>query len=183
MAKAKTSKKTPAKKTTAAKSKAKKPVAKRAATKSAVSQRVDKMTGGVVVGGSIRAGHDVVTGDQTNISDKRQLHVSSPGEFAAELKQVQAQLAALRQASTAQLEDDDRQIIEVVEGQVAKAAEEAAQPKPDGDRIVTTLEKAKKRLETMTAGVGAAMGLGTAIGALAPHLEQLGQLAKQLFVK
>ncbi len=183
MAKTKATKKTTTKKTTAAKPKTKKPATRASARapQPAVAQRVAKMTGGLVVGGNINAGRDVVMGDQRNRTDNRRLQVNSPAELAAELKQVQAQLAALRVKHTAQLEDDDRQLIEVVEGQVAKAAAEAEQPKPDGDRIGTTLEKAQKRLETMTAGVGAAVGLGTAIGALAPHLETLSHLAKQLF--
>jgi hypothetical protein len=163
----------------------KKPVAKKRSVHAqdkndlAISQKVKKMTGGVMVGGNISAGRDVIQGDQFNDYRQQLGQISSPQDFVAELQKLLEQIAALKQAP--ELNGGDRQLVEVVEGRLAEAAEEAAKLEPKSEDIVTTLEKAKKTLDALTAGVTSAIGLGTTIGSLVHHIDQLGSLAHHIF--
>lgn len=173
MAKTKATKKTTTKKTTAAKPKTKKLPVKRA-PQPAVAQRVAKMTGGVVVGGNIRAGRDVVMGDQTNINDNRQQvnNITSVPEFMVELQKLQAQIAALKQAP--ELTPAQTRRLEVVEGDVQEVVAEVQKPKPLAARINDTLTGAQTTMTNIGQSVTAAVGLGTVLGGLA-------QVALKLF--
>jgi hypothetical protein len=96
-------------------------------------------------------------GDQT-------INVNSPADFAAGLQVVQTQVAALKQQ--ADLTSAQIRNLEVVEQKVAEAAEQAAQPEPDGHSIKRALQEAKDTVELLTGSIGAAVGLGTLLGNL-----------------
>jgi len=125
------------------------------------------------VRGGIHAGRDVIQGDQTNyITTNQVANIQSAAEFVTALQQVRAQIAGLK--ANPGLDDDDRKTIEVVEGRIVSAEEEAKKEKPASDQIVPKLEKAKATLVTLTASLGAAAALGTVLG-------QLGVMAIKLF--
>lgn len=143
------------------------------------TQRIEQMTGGVVVGGSISAKRDVIMRDQIKRADNRMVQISTAGELVAELDKVRAQIAALKQAP--ELDAGDRQTVAVIEGRVVEAQTEAAKPEPDGNRVVTMLDKAGKTMTALGAGVTGAIALGETIGKLAPYLEQATNAARKLF--
>ena len=158
-------KKTVTKKKTSTKTKAaarKKPAAK------SVRQSVRAMKGGAVVGGDIKAGRDVIMGDQINYAAR----VTSPQEFVTELQKLHGQIVALKDQP--QLAPAHQQTIEVVEGQVEQAIEEAQKPQPLGARITATLTGAKAVMDSLAGGVTSAVGLGAALAGL-------GQIALKLF--
>jgi len=118
-----------------------------------------------VKGGGIHAGRDVIMGDQYNVQDQRVAHINSPAEFISELEKLQAQIAALKQQSD--LDPMDIQTIEVAEGRVNQAAEEANKPEPLGSKINSALEKAKKTTELLSGSIQSAVDLGKSISNLA----------------
>jgi hypothetical protein len=156
----------------------KKPVAKKAKAKPAAKRRttktptIGKMTGGVVVGGSIKAGRDVIMGDQYNDLRQQVAQIASPAEFVARAQELQAKIAEIKKQPDllpAQVET-----IEVVEGQVKQAIEEAHKPQPLAARINATLTGAKAVMDSLGDSVKAAVGLGTVLAGL-------GQIAIKLF--
>ncbi len=166
-------KKSTGKKTTARK----KAPARRASTSRA--PRIEKMTGGVVVGGNINAQRDVVMGNQTNITDNRIAHISTPREFVAELEKLRAQIAALKHSPD--LDAGDQQTVQIIEGRVSDAATEASKPEPDGNKVVALLDKAGKTMTALGAGVTTAIGLGETLGKIGPYLGQAVEAARRLF--
>jgi chromosome segregation ATPase len=108
------------------------------------------------------AGHDLVEGDQTNITTVIQ-PPQSQEEFKAILNDLQTRLEALKQTS---LTAPQKQMVEAAEKKVAEAAEEAAKQKPLGERIKTTLKEAQEYLEAIGGSLAAAAALGTTIGTL-----------------
>ena len=153
---------------------AKKPVTKK--TKSTKRRTktptIGTMKGGIVVGGSIKAGRDVIMGDQYNDLRQQVAQIGSPAEFVAKAQELQAQIAALKQQP--ELSPAQVGTIEVVEGQVKQAIEEAQKPQPLAARINATLTGAKAVMDSMGKGVTAAVGLGTVLAGL-------GQIALKLF--
>lgn len=123
---------------------------------------------------TIKAGRDIIMGDQKNIIDNRRqiAHVASPAEFVAELQKLQAQIAALKQER--QITPAQVQAVEVVEGQVKEVIEEAQKPQPLGARITAALTGAQAVLGSMAGSVTAAVGLGATLAGL-------GQIALKLF--
>ncbi|MEK7786776.1 MAG: hypothetical protein AAB658_15305, partial [Chloroflexota bacterium] len=77
---------------------------------------------------TIKAGRDIIMGDQKNIIDNRRqiANIASPAEFVAELHKLQAQIAALKQER--QITPAQAQAVEVVEGRVKEVIEEAQKP-------------------------------------------------------
>lgn len=144
-------------------------------------QRVEKVTGGVVVGGDIKAGRDVVMHDQINIRDNRQqtAQIGTSQELVAELHKLRAEIAALKQSP--ELDETDAQLVKVVEARVVEAAEAAAKPEPDKGKVITALAKANTTMAALGAGVTTAIGLGEAIGKVGPYLGQVLEAARRLF--
>ena len=114
--------------------------------------------------GGIHAGRDVVNGPQTNYItiNNTATNYNSPAELVTALQQLQAQVAALKTAPG--LDESDIKMVEAVEGRVQDAAGEAQKPAPDGGRITSTLEKARKTMDLLTGSVGSAVTLGATIG-------------------
>ena len=151
---------------------AKKPVTKKKATTRKRAPTVGTMKGGVLVGGNIRAGRDVIMGDQYNDMRQQVAQISSPAEFVARAQELQARIAEVKQQSDllpAQVET-----IEVVEGQVKQVIEEAQKPKPLAARINATLTGARAVMDSLGDSVKSAIGLGAVLAGL-------GQIALKLF--
>ena len=157
---------------------AKKPVTKKTTAKAKSARRRTKtptigtMKGGIVVGGDIRAGRDVIMGDQYNDLRQQVAQISSPGEFVARAQELQAQVAALKQQP--ELQPTEARRIELVEADVKEAVEEAQKEKPAGQRINDTLASAKETMDNLAKSITTAVGLGTVLGGL-------GQMALKLF--
>jgi len=119
----------------------------------------------IKVKGGIHAGRDVIQGDQTNyITVTQTNNIQTAAEFVAALQQVRAEISALK--SQPGLDADDIKTIEVVEGRIIAASDEAQKEQPAAGEIIPKLEKAKATLESLTASLGAAAALGTTIGGL-----------------
>lgn len=127
-----------------------------------------KDSGGPVfnINGGIHAGRDVINGPQTNYItiNNHTTNIQSPAELVTALQQIQAQVAALKAAPG--MDEGDIKTVEAVEGRVQAAAEEAQKAEPDGSRITTTLEKARKTLDLLGGSVGSAVTLGATLGNL-----------------
>jgi hypothetical protein len=156
----------------------KKPVAKKAKAKptarrrTAKSPTIGKMEGGVVIGGNVTAGRDVIMGDQYNDLRQQVAQIGSPQEFIAKAQEAQQQIAALKQQPDLLPAQVKR--IELAEAEVQEAVQEAQKEKPVGQRINETLDSAKQTMEKLAGSVTAAVGLGTVLGGL-------GQIAIKLF--
>ena len=116
------------------------------------------------VTGGIHAGRDVIQGDQINITHQQIANIETPQAFLDELRALQSQIAALKQLP--QATPQDRQTLEVVEGQIATAIEEAQKPKPLGARIQATLTGAKASMALASDTIKAAAGLGATLAGL-----------------
>lgn len=138
------------------------------------TQRVGRMSGGVVAGRDINVKGDFVGRDKkTKIINRQQTaHISTPPQFVEELKKLSAQVAELK-ASTALTPAQARRV-EVVEADLHEAIEEAQKPQPLAERINTTLTTAKTTMDNLAGGIASAAGLGAALGGLA-------QLATKVF--
>jgi hypothetical protein len=151
---------------------AKKPVTKKKAPTRKRAPTVGTMKGGVVVGGSIRAGRDVIMGDQYNDLRQQVAQISSPAEFVARAQELQTKIAEIKKQPDllpAQVET-----MQVVEGQVKQVIEEAQKPKPLAARINATLTGAKAVMDSLGDSVKSAIGLGAVLAGL-------GQIAIKLF--
>ena len=120
----------------------------------------------ITVKGDIKARRDVIMGDQYNYAppDIDVKDVTTPGEFAAKLAEIQAAIAALK--GQPDLNAAQRRNIEAAEGQVAQAAAEAQQPEADGKSIQVTLTEAQETFELLSGSITAAAGLGVVLGNL-----------------
>lgn len=118
------------------------------------------------INGGIHAGRDVVNEPQTNYItiNNTVTNIQSPAELVTALRQLQAQVAALK--AVPGLDEGDIKTVEAVEGRVQAAAGEAQKAEPDGGRITTTLEKARKTLDLLGGSVGSAVTLGATLGNL-----------------
>ena len=115
--------------------------------------------------GGVHAGRDVIQGDQTNYITATQItHIQTAAEFVTALQQLRVEIAALK--AQPGLDADDIKTIEVVEGRLVAAADEAQKEEPAGGEIIPKLKKAKDTLESLTTSLGAAAALGTTIGGL-----------------
>ncbi len=164
-----------------ARSTGKKKTAAQAAKKS-VPKRVTRgqiVRGHIAVGGNNIAKRDVIMRDQINVTDNRVAQINTAPQLASELQALRLDIAALRAQPA--LDDGDRQIVAVVEARVQDAQVEAAKPEPDGGRVITTLEKATKTMAALAGGVTTAVGLGEAIGRVAPYLNHVLEAARRLF--
>ena len=127
---------------------------------------------GIAVVGGIHAGRDVIMGDQYNDLRQQVAQIGTPAEFVAQVQALQAQLAALKQQPD--LLPAQVQTLEVVEGNVQEAVEEAQKPEPLAARITATLTGASAVMDSLSKSVQAAVGLGAVLGGLA-------QIALRLF--
>jgi hypothetical protein len=114
--------------------------------------------------GDIRAGRDVIQGDVYNDYSQQLAHISTPPQLVEELLKLAGEIARLKQQP--QIAASDTLLVEAAETGLKEAAGEAAKPAPLGERVVSTLEKAKKTLEALSGGLASAMDLGAKIGAL-----------------
>ncbi len=112
--------------------------------------------------GGIHAGRDVIQGDQTNYINTA--NIQSPAQFADALRQVQAQIAVLKQG---QLNSAQARNLEAAELKVIEAVSETQKLQPLGERIKATLTEAKETLELLAGSLSAAAVLGTTLGGLA----------------
>jgi hypothetical protein len=113
--------------------------------------------------GGIHPGRDYIQGDQTNyIYNPQQIaNISTPLELAAELQKLRLEIALFKQQP--QLETGDRKEMEAVEERINTAEQELQKAEPDGRRVISTLEKAKRTMEALAGSVVAATALGTAL--------------------
>jgi hypothetical protein len=110
--------------------------------------------------GDIKA-QKVVIGDQYNYYSQ---HISTPPQFAEEVLKLAVEAARLKQQ--AKLPPSDVLMIEAAATGLQEAAQEAASPAPLGERVVTTLEEAKKLMDALSGGLTSAAELGAKIGGL-----------------
>jgi hypothetical protein len=120
--------------------------------------------------GGIHAGQNVVMGDQINYTYNLG-DVRNRPEFVSQIHNLQARLAALR--VTESLDDADEQVLRSIETRLESAAQEAQKPKPDSQQITTTLQKAKKTLDTLGESITSAVGLGTTLAGLIDLVSKL----------
>ena len=123
----------------------------------------------VNIKGSVSAGRDVIFGDQYN---QQVAQIASPQEFIARLQELQGQIAQIKQQPDLLAEQKDT--LEIIEGNVGQVIDEAQKPQPKSSRIVATLNAAKAVMDSLGDGVKAAVGLGTVIAGF-------GQIALKLF--
>jgi len=128
--------------------------------------------GSIVVSGDIKAGRDVIMGDQYNDLRQQVAQISSPQEFVARAQELQARIAEINKQPD--LLPTQVETIAVAEDQVKQVIEEAQKPKPLATRINATLTGAKAVMDSLGESVKSAVGLG---GVLAG----LGQIALKLF--
>lgn len=125
----------------------------------------------ITVKGGIHAGRDVIMGDQTNYIYQQIAQIESPAEFLSALRQVQAEVLALRQQPA--LPEDQAQMVDIVEGQVSQVVEEAQKPQPLGAKMTALLSSAKATLDLISGTIGSAVDLGVKIGGLAAIAQKL----------
>ena len=152
----------------------KKPVVKKrpAVERNGGPRRAKPARGGISISGGIHARRDVIVGDQYNSFRQQIAQIASPEEFLAGVHELQSKLAEIKNQPDllrAQVET-----IEVIEGQVQQAIEEAQKPKPYAARIHTTLTSAKAVMDSLSESLKSAVGLGTVIAAL-------GRIAMRVF--
>lgn len=111
--------------------------------------------------GGIHAKRDAIMHDQINytLGDVR-----NRSEFVSQIHDIQARVAALR--VTESLDDADEQVVRSIETRLESAAQEAQKSKPDSQKITTTLEKAKKTMDSFGDSITSAVDVGTAIAGL-----------------
>lgn len=126
---------------------------------------VGEMHGGVFVQGGIYAKRDVIMRDQYNLQDQRIAHIQTPAEFVEVMAQLQIALADLKKKP--ELTTQEAQTVEIVEGQVQQAIEEAQKPQPMGARIAATLSSAKATMDLISGAVQSAVALGATLAGLA----------------
>lgn len=114
--------------------------------------------------GGIHSGRDTNLGDQYNYNIASQ-EPRTQDEFAAALASLQAQIAELkRQPGLTTVQQFN---IQVAEGKLAEAADQAKLPAPAGGRIQAALKEAKEFLDVVSGSLQSAVNLGTIIGTLA----------------
>jgi len=153
---------------------AKKPVAKKKTTATVKSRpkRAAPAKTQISVGGSIIAKRDVIMGDQYNDFRQQVAQIASPAEFVTRAQELQAKIAEIKKQPD--LLPAHAETLDVVEGDVKQAVEEAQKPQPAAARITAKLAGAKAVMDSLGDGVKSAIGLGTVIGGLA-------QIAIKLF--
>jgi hypothetical protein len=114
--------------------------------------------------GDIKAGRDVIQGDVYNDYLQQLAYISTPPQLVDEVLKLAGEVARLKQQP--QIAASDALLVEAAETGLKEAAEESAKPAPLGERVVSTLQKAKKTLEALSGGLASAMDLGAKIGAL-----------------
>lgn len=115
----------------------------------------------ITIKGDVKAGRDVIMGDQYNVDVA---NVTTPAEFTAKLAEIQAAIAALKQEPV--LTSVQKRNVEAAEQQVAKAAEEARKPDADGEKIKETLTEAKDTFDLLSGGLEAAVKLGKTLATI-----------------
>jgi hypothetical protein len=117
--------------------------------------------------GDIRAGRDVIQGDQTNYityNAQQIANLASPAEFLTVLQQVQAQIGEMKKAELSKAQERN---LEVAESLVGEVVEEVQKPQPALERIKETLSEAKETMEMLSGSIAAATALGTILAGLA----------------
>lgn len=125
----------------------------------------------VNIKGNVSAGHDVIYGDQYNDFRQQVAQIVSPQEFVTKLQELQGKIVQVK--SQPDVAPEDKEMLQLAEGQVADVIEEAKKPQPASDHIATKLKSAKKMMDALGEGVTSAVGLGAAIagfGAIALKL-------------
>jgi hypothetical protein len=128
----------------------------------------------ITVRGGIKAGRDVIMGDQHAYYDYRKqiARIASPAEFTAELQKLREQIAALK-AQPALL-PAQVQTLEFAQEQIEQSVAESQEPQPLAARVKGTLDGAKSAMDSLKGGVSSAVELGKALAAF-------GSLALKLF--
>jgi hypothetical protein len=130
------------------------------------TQRVGRMSGGVVAGRDINIKRDFAGRDKTTIINRPQTApIHTPQQFVGELKKLSAQVAELK--ALAALTPAQARRVEVIEADLQEALEEAQKPQPLAERINTTLTTARATMDNLAGGLASAAGLGAALGGLA----------------
>ena len=116
------------------------------------------------VEGDIRAGRDVIMGDQYNQIVQNVENNPSPAEFTAALKQVQQELVSIKQQSG--LTAAQARNIEAAQQRVQEAEQKSSQPKPPVDEIKAALTDAKETMDAISGSLVSAVSLGGLLGHL-----------------
>jgi hypothetical protein len=153
---------------------AKKPVVKSGSVQENKSRetKIGNLTGGVVVGGNVKAGRDVIAGDQITTTAQQRISAVSTQEFLEELKKLQTQIAILKQSQ--KLSSTQLRRIEVVESDTQDVIDEIQKPSPSGARMNDILSAAKLTLDNLAENLSTASSLSTIFATL-------GQIALKLF--
>lgn len=114
--------------------------------------------------GGVHAGRDVILGDQYNQIVQQVQNNPSPAEFTAALKQVQAELAALKQQPA--LSAVQAQVVQIAVEKVQAASDVASQPEPQVNELKAALTDAKESVQLISGSLLAAVQLGALIGEL-----------------
>jgi len=137
-----------------------------------MSAKTQKQCGPIYnIKGGIKAGRDVVMGDQ-NVYVQNITNVHSPTQFVEELQKLEMELEKLKKLPS--LTPARARAVATAQAKVNKAIIEAKKPAPLGERINKTLDGAKQTMEKLGGSIGTAIGLGAA-------LAQLAALALKLF--
>jgi hypothetical protein len=126
----------------------------------------------VNIRGNVTAKRDVIIGEQYNDFRQQVAQIASPQEFVGKLQELQGKIVQVKQQPG--LQPEHAESLDIVEGDVKEAIEEAQKPQPKLARIKARLDAAEGVLKSMGKSVTAAVGLGTAIAGF-------GEIALKLF--
>ncbi|MBM3131290.1 MAG: hypothetical protein FJ009_22035 [Chloroflexi bacterium] len=170
------------KKVTVKKQTARKPQASRVT-------KIGTMKGGVLVQGSIKAGRDVIQGNQYNDYRQQIAHVATPAQFITEAEKLQAEIAQVKTLPA--LPSAKAPHVLAAEQNVQTATAEAKKDKPDPIVIQDNLKSAAETMESVGKALDAAGKVGEKVddvilkgmdwGRIAVGLGTLANVAIKLF--
>ena len=122
----------------------------------------------ITIKGDVKAGRDVIQGDQTNYNyaphDFQITNIQTQADFTAKLAEVHAAIAALKQQPD--LTSAQKRNIEAAEQQVVVVIEETQKDTPDENSIKATLTEAKETFDLLSGSIASAARLGAVLGNL-----------------
>jgi hypothetical protein len=117
--------------------------------------------------GGVRAGRDVVMGDQTKTvyQTTQTFNITTPAQFVDELNKLKEEIEKLK--SQPDVDKSTSLRMELAQAEIETAMEEAKKEQPTAERIKNTLDSAKEVMNKIGGGVTSAINLGTTLGNLA----------------
>jgi hypothetical protein len=151
--------------------------------------KIGTMKGGVLVQGSIKAGRDVIQGNQYNDYRQQIAQVATPAQFITEAEKLQAEIAKVKELPA--LSPAKAPLVLAAEQNVQTATTEAKKEKPDPNIIQDNLKTAAETMEGVGKAIDAAGKVGTKVdeviikgmdwGRIAVGLGSLANAAIKLF--